>query len=381
MTIGQVVALAERAWPPHLAESWDTGIGLSCGDRDRVCQRILLALDVTDAVVTDAIEAGVDLLLTHHPILFRAVQSVAADTAKGRLIHRLIRADIAHLGAHTNADRAAGGVNDALATAIGLTDIRPLVPAPRQSFQVLVVYVPTDHADQMCAALCAAGAGAIGNYTEAAFRNTGIGQFRPGLDAQPAIGTCGELEHVQEIRLEMVVPNGLAQAVISALRQVHPYEEPAFHLLEPVAEADSQRGLGRIGTLATACTLAEFTQQVAAALPTAPAGVRAGGDPHRMISTVAVCGGSGVSQLSAATAAGVDVYLSADLDYHRAQEHLADPTKPALVDAGHWATEAVWLPTATAFLREHLPGSVEVLVNVRCTDPWTLHVGPQPKEK
>lgn len=127
-TVGQAVAALATAYPPALAEPWDTGIGLTCGDPSASLQRVLLAVDVDEAIVAQAESIGAQLLVTHHPLLFRAVQSVAADTAKGALIHRLLRSGIAHLAAHTNADKAVGGVNDALAAVLGLTGTRPLVP-------------------------------------------------------------------------------------------------------------------------------------------------------------------------------------------------------------------------------------------------------------
>ena len=127
-TVRAVIAALERAYPPELAEVWDTGIGLTCGDPDEQVERVLLAVDVDAAVVAEAIEIGAQLLVTHHPLLFRPVQSVQAGTAKGRLIHQLIRAGIAHFAAHTNADKAVGGVNDALASALGLARVQPLAP-------------------------------------------------------------------------------------------------------------------------------------------------------------------------------------------------------------------------------------------------------------
>ena len=126
--VDEIIAVLEQAYPPVLAENWDTGIGLTCGDRTAPVSRLLLAVDVDDAVVAQAESIGAELVITHHPLLFRPVQSVAADTTKGSLVHRLIRGGIAHFCAHTNADKAIGGVNDALAAAVGLTDLRPLVP-------------------------------------------------------------------------------------------------------------------------------------------------------------------------------------------------------------------------------------------------------------
>ena len=206
--LAEIRRVLEQAYPPALAEAWDTGIGLTCGDpRDEVAT-VLLAVDVDPVTVDEAVDAGAQLLVTHHPLLFRAVQSVAADTPKGSLVHRLTRAGVAHFAAHTNADRAAGGVNDALAAALGLTGVRPLQPAPGPAFDKLVVMVPRGDAAVLLEALGAAGAGRVGNYSHAAFRVDGTGQFRPLDGAHPTIGEVGRVEQVAETRIDVVVPRG-----------------------------------------------------------------------------------------------------------------------------------------------------------------------------
>jgi putative NIF3 family GTP cyclohydrolase 1 type 2 len=174
----------------------------------------------------------------------------------------------------------------------------------------------------------------------------------------------------------MVLPRHLRGAVVAALRAAHPYEEPAFDLFE-LADIPSSRGLGRIGELAAPESLAAFIERVAAALPATAWGVRAAGDPDRPVHRVAVCGGAGDSALDAATAAGVDAYVTADLRHHPAAEHLlagsrpARPT-PALVDVAHWASEWPWCAQAADVVRRALGGSVEVRVSQRRTDPWSL---------
>ena len=255
-----------RAYPPELAEDWDTGIGLTCGDPDEIVYSVLLAVDADEATVDEAIRLGAGVLLTHHPLLFRPVQSVAEHTSKGALISRMILAGVAHLAAHTNADAAMGGVNDALAGTLGLTELRPLVP--RES--------------------------------------TGV------------------------------------------------------------------TGSGRIGRLPGPLSLREFVAYVADRLPATAAGVRAAGDPDRMLSTVAVCGGAGDGFLDAAAAAGVDVYLTSDLRHHVVAEFVADRSHPTVVDVAHWAGEWPWLAAAAALLQsEH--DTLTVTVSNTRTDPWTLH--------
>jgi dinuclear metal center YbgI/SA1388 family protein len=280
-TVGQAVAALSAAYPPELAEPWDTGIGLTCGDPAAPLRTVLLAVDVDSAVVAEAERVGAELLVTHHPLLFRAVQSVAADTAKGALIHRLLRSGIAHFAAHTNADKAVDGVNDALAAVLGLIDIRPLVPDP---------------------------AGPVGSD-------------QPG-----------------------------------------------------------RTGIGRVGTLAQPLPLAAFAARVAQLLPATVGGVRAAGDPARIISVVAVCGGAGDSEMDAAAAAGADAYLTSDLRHHVVAEFVAGAGAPAVVEVAHWAGEWPWLHRAAAVLDGAaaagvLTGSVTTTVSGVRTDPWTIAVG------
>jgi putative NIF3 family GTP cyclohydrolase 1 type 2 len=193
--------------------------------------------------------------------------------------------------------------------------------------------------------------------------------------AHPTIGEVGKLERVAETKLEMVLPRGKRAAVVAALRAAHPYEEPAFDVLE-LADLPSTRGLGRIGTLPASEPLHAFVDRVAAALLATAWGVRAAGDPDRPVRRVAVCGGAGDSALGAAVAAGVDAYVTADLRHHPASEHLLagqmNPATPALVDVAHWASEWPWCAQAADILRTALGGSVEVRVSTLRTDPWTV---------
>jgi dinuclear metal center YbgI/SA1388 family protein len=272
-TLADLTAALERAYPPALAESWDA-VGLVCGDPDQQVSRVHVCVDPDESTVDEAIDVGAQLLLAHHPLLLRGVHGVPANTPKGSLVHRLIRAGVALYTAHTNADAADPGVSDALAGTLGLTVSGPLVP-----------------------------------------------------------------------------------------------------------DADGRTGTGRIGTLPDGEPLHVFAARVAHALPATVWGVRAGGDPHRPIRTVAVCGGSGDGFLDAAVAARVDAYVTADLRHHPASEHLARPGAPALVDVAHWASEWPWCEQVADILRAATGGTVDIFVSTLRTDPWTVGVtdqgGPQ----
>ena len=376
LTLRQVRRTLDQAWPPGLAASWDTGIGLTCGDPDASVDTVLLAVDVDDVTVDEAVRSGAQLLLTHHPLLFRAVQSVAADTPKGRLLHRMIAAGVAHVAAHTNADKAVEGVNVGLARALGLQDHRPLVPDAPPTFDKVVTFVPTDHTQALIGALAAAGAGTIGDYAEAAFVGTGTGQFRPLPGANPTIGQVGTTEFVPEDRVEMVLPRSARTAVLRALLATHPYEEPAFDLLELAPTGRADTGSARIGTLPEPLSLREFAQLAADHLPATVTGARWAGDGDRTVRTVAVCGGSGFSYAGQAAAAGADVYLTSDVSHHEAAEFVAEPGNPALVEVSHWAAEWTWLPLAAQVLQTAHP-ELRVIVSTLRTDPWGGRAAPR----
>ncbi|MCF8607895.1 Nif3-like dinuclear metal center hexameric protein [Gordonia sp. HY442] len=363
-TLADVIARLEQAYPVGLAESWDA-VGLVCGDPDEPAERVLVCVDVTDAVVDEAVATGAQLVLAHHPLLMRGVTGVGADTPKGRIVHRLIRSGCGLYSAHTNADKARPGVSDALADAIGLVDTVPLNAEPSQTLDKWVVMVPEGNVDQVSEAMFAAGAGAIGDYRDCRWGVVGTGQFLPVGGASPAIGGVGELTRVDEERMEMVAPRRIRSDVFAALAGAHPYEEPAFDVFEQAA-VDSGLGLGRIGRLPVPMRLDEFVAHVDASLPTAAWPVRGAGDPAGMIETVAVCGGAGDSLVSAASRAGVDAYVTGDLRHHVVDEARRDGA-PALIDAGHWSTEYPWCAQAAALLTDF---GCETNVFAPPTDPF-----------
>lgn len=375
MALQDVITDLERRYPPGTAQDWDA-VGLVVGDRQARIGTVLLAIDPVETVVDEAIEMGADLIVAHHPLLLRGVTSVSTDTPKGAMVHRLIRAGIALYVAHTNADAASGGVNEALAELLGLTGTRPLQDQPGTELDLLITYVPTDGAEAVRQALGAAGAGEVGEYTGCAWSVTGRGEFTPVGAADPTIGTVGEHTRVEEARLEMVVPPARRSDVVTALRQAHPYEEPAFSLV-PTTPAPTGAGLGRIGTLPRPLSLRELATHVAGVLPPTAHGVRIGGDPQAQVRTVAVCGGSGDSLLDVVARSDADVYLTADLRHHPASEALARPGVPALLDVAHWASEWPWLPVAAENLRADARAAgteLSVHVSTRPTDPWSDRV-------
>jgi dinuclear metal center YbgI/SA1388 family protein len=366
--LADIIELLDAAYPPQLAQDWDS-VGLVCGDPSEPVETVTVAVDATAAVVTEVPERG--LLLAHHPLLLRGVDTVAASTAKGALVHQMIRTGRALFTAHTNADAASPGVSDALADALGIVVEEVLEPVPlRTHLDKWVVFVPAENADAVREAMFAAGGGRIGDYSHCSWGVTGTGQFLPQEGASPAIGSVGTVERIPEDRVEVIAPARLRGHVLAAMRGAHPYEEPAFDILA-LAPVPDDVGLGRIGTLPGPETLSAFVSRVHKALPGTSWGVRASGDSEATVSRVAVCGGAGDSLLDAVAVAGVHAYVTADLRHHPADEHRR-ASDVALVDVAHWASEYPWCTQAANLLRCHFGDSLPVRVSAVRTDPWNV---------
>lgn len=367
----EVVAVLDSLYDPRWADDWDA-VGTVVGDPDANVSKILFAVDPVQAVVDEATAWGADLVVTHHPLYLRGVTSVAATTPKGRVVHDLISNGIALHTCHTNADSPALGVSESMALAFGLANLRPLED-DGEAADKWIVYVPRAAADVVAAAMHDAGAGAIGDYDRALFASDGIGQFRPLDGADPAIGTVGEVERVEETRLELIAEPRVRERVRAALLDAHPYEEVAYEVIatEP---RPSGRGSGRIGTLPEPTTLADFARLVTDRLPGHASVARVAGHPDTEVHTVALCGGSGDFLLGAAQSAGADVYVTSDLRHHPVSEHAERPGACAVIDVPHWAAEWTWLPVAADVVGRRLSATVETKVSTIVTDPWTFTV-------
>ena len=366
--LAEVIGALDEAYPPRLAQSWDS-VGLVCGDPGDTLDSVTVAVDATPAVVDEVPEGG--LLLAHHPLLLRGVDTVAASTPKGALVHRLIRSGRSLFTAHTNADSASPGVSDALADALGLDVEDVLEPVTAAgNFDKWVIYVPRENTEAVQNAVFEAGAGHIGDYSHCSWSVSGVGQFLPHEGASPAVGSVGSVERVAEDRFEVIAPARARSSVLAAMRAAHPYEEPAFDIFAMVPPPGGA-GLGRIGVLPQPEPLRSFVSRVGAALPRTAWGVRAAGDPDMPVSRVAVCGGSGDSLLAAAAGADVQAYVTADLRHHPADEHRR-ASKVALIDVAHWASEFPWCEQAAGILRSRFGSALPVRVCTIRTDPWNM---------
>jgi dinuclear metal center YbgI/SA1388 family protein len=364
--LADVVELLHGWYPPETADGWDA-VGLAAGDPEADVRRVLLAVDPTLPVAREAAAWDADLLLTHHPLFLRGVHGVAETTPKGRTLAALARTGCGLLTAHTNADHGRPGVSDALARALGLRDVRPLVPraAPLDK---IVVFAPVGDAEAIRAALADAGAGHVGDYDTVSYSVAGEGRFRPLPGADPAVGTIGELELTDELRIEAVLPRARRTDVVRAVLAAHSYEEVAYDVLELADPGTADTGVGRIGDV-DETSLGQYAARVADALPATARGVLVGGDPERVVRRVAVTGGAGDFLLDRALTSGADVYVTSDLRHHVAGEFL-EKGGPSLLDVSHWAAEWTWLPELAARLGEALGDTVEVRVSTLCTDVW-----------
>lgn len=332
-TVRQVVKVMEEIAPPYLAEEWDN-VGLLVGGMQDEVHKVMVCLDVTEDTVYEAIQKGANMIISHHPVIFERLRSLRSDVGRERLVYLLVRNGIAVYCAHTNLDKAAGGVDDVLAARLGLQDVKPLSIDQRDRLYKVVVFIPKGHENVVMDAMARAGAGWIGNYSHCTFQINGTGTFMPLEGTNPYIGQQGRLERVEEVRLETIVPSSRLDRVIKAMLEVHPYEEVAYDVY-PLANRIEKHGLGRIGKLQHSMSLKEFVDKVCSDLGVS--NVQVAGWIDEGIQMVATCAGSGASLINKAYSSGAQVFLTGELKYHEAQA-AADLGVVAIV-AGHYATE------------------------------------------
>lgn len=332
-TISTITGWLHHFAPLELAESWDN-VGLLLGDETAAVRKIMTCLTVTPASAAEAIAEHAELIVSHHPILFKPVQRLTAETTEGKMLLGLLRAGIAVYSPHTAFDNTAGGINDILCGRLGLTEVKPLRQFSGEAKCKIVVFVPDSDLAKVSDALFQAGAGVIGQYSQCSFRIAGAGTFFGSDAANPTIGRKGQREQVAEWRLEVICPANKVAAAVDAMRAAHSYEEPAFDVY-PVKPLPAALGLGRIGRLPQAERLEAFTQRVQKGL--ASGAVQVVGGRDRSIRRVAVACGAGGSLLPDALAAGADAFLTGELRFH--DQLAAEASDLAVVMPGHYATE------------------------------------------
>jgi dinuclear metal center YbgI/SA1388 family protein len=361
--VADLVAALETAMPAAWAEPWDA-VGLLVGDPRARVSRVFVSLDPTHASLAEAVDAGADVLLTHHPAFLTPPTRLTAGAGAAGLPFAAAAAGIALVCAHTNLDRAPAGA-DALARALGLEIEGPL-ESSGQDVAVVVTYAPTDAVEPVLAALAGAGAGSIGRYAGCSFTSAGTGRFTPLDGSAPCAGVRGSGASVDEVRIEVVCDRGSVDAVSAAARAAHPYEEPVI----AVQEASLSRGVARLGRVCAApkgATTASLATLVSQRL-----GVKARGwgEAGRAVSRVAIAPGSGRSLVEDAVRAGCDAFVTGELRYHEALDAAARGL--AVIEAGHDATEWPLVPVLADAARGTAGLAPDaVIVGARADVWWT----------
>lgn len=363
--IADLIAALESIAPSALAADWDN-VGLLLGDPAAPVERVMTCLTVTPASAAEAIEAGAQLIVSHHPVLFRPTKRLTTATPEGRMLLNLVQAGCAVYSAHTAFDNCVGGINDLLAQTLGLTNVGPLRTGEGARQCKIVVFVPDKDLDKVSDAMFAAGAGNIGQYRECSFRLAGTGTFFGSEGTNPTIGTKGRREQVNEWRLEVVCPEALSDKVVAAMRLAHSYEEPAYDVYALRPER-AKLGSGRIGVLPAPVSLAAFAQNVKNALHAMK--VEMVGAAEQKVERVALACGAAGEFLGDAVSRKADVFLTGEARFHDALA--AEAQRIGLVLPGHYATERLGVEALANRLTQQFPG-VQIWASRRERDPLAV---------
>ena len=331
MHVKDIIAEIEKFAHPALKEDYDN-VGLLVGSPDDEVTGVLITLDVTMEVLDEAVEKGCNLIVAHHPLIFRGLKNVTDRTLTGRIVMKAIRDGISIFAGHTNVDSVPGGVSGMMAKKLGLLNTSVLLPA-RNKLLKLVVYVPGEHAEKVRNAIFDAGAGVIGNYDSCSYNVSGTGTFKAGENTDPFVGEKGELHFEPEVRIETVMPEFIKRRVVAAMIDAHPYEEVAYDIYSLENEWNGA-GFGIVGELEAPMDEAEFLGFLKSAFNAGC--IRHTALLNKPVKKVALCGGAASELLGTAMARGADVFVSADFKYHQ----FFDAEKLILIaDIGHFESE------------------------------------------
>jgi dinuclear metal center YbgI/SA1388 family protein len=338
LLISELEAFLDDLIPLETAQEWDN-VGLQVGNRQLDVEGIVLSVDLSSELLNKAIEAKANVLITHHPLIFKPIKNVLTDDTAGSLIHSLIKNEIALYCCHTNLDAVQWGVSDALAAAIGLDETKPLSAVEGEKKYKLVTFLPPEHLEVLRNAVCGAGAGVIGDYSNCTFSSSGTGTFMCSETTKHSRGEKGRLESVQESRFETVVDSKHVSKAIKAMLGAHPYEEPAYDLIP--LENPSGFGLGKIGDFRAPVAVESLVNTLKDKLNLKS--VRLLGDSASKVQTVAVCGGSGSNLVEAAYKQGAQLFVAGEFGYHCAMD--AQANSLSLLEVGHGVSEKLILDT------------------------------------
>jgi dinuclear metal center YbgI/SA1388 family protein len=367
MKVREVVSILERLAPPGLAAEWDN-VGLLVGDAAAEVRRLLLCIDLTEAVLAEATKAAATMVMAYHPVIFKPVSRLTAEAEP--VVYQAARRGLAVYSMHTAWDSTAGGADDVLAEAMGLTDCRPLIPAAAATECKVVVFVPPADLAAVSEVAFEAGAGRIGGYSRCAFFSHGVGSFCGNAATHPAVGRSGHHEAVEELRLEMIAPLDRAAAVCKAIRSAHGYETPAIDVY-PLKSFPPGCGLGRVGRLARPAGLEALVARVKRAVGVRRALLaRPSGHDRRGRIGLAACGvGAGRVVVRSAMAAGARLFVTGELPHHDALAAAAAGI--AVLCLGHWSTERIALKCLAEQLAMAAP-KLKVIRSAHDRDPYDI---------
>lgn len=344
MKLKSLVNKIEAKYPTSLAYDWDN-VGLLVGDLDEEIKKVLVCLEANGSIIEEAINNNIDLIVTHHPFIFSKMKKITTNDFKGKLIHKLIRNNIAVYSMHTNFDIAFDGLNDYFMEVMGFENSKVLDTTNREVLYKIVVFVPKTHEVDVRKALGNSGAGHIGNYSNCTFNTDGVGTFMPLEGTNPFIGETNKIEEVQEVRIETIVPQRILGGVINSMLKAHPYEEVAYDLYK-LENKGSEVGLGRVAKLENSVSLKELSNIIKERLNMSS--IRVVGNLDTNIKKVAVVTGSGADLAKKAQKLGADVLITGDIKYHDAQD--AIDCGMCLIDCNHFESEEIFKDVMKRFL-------------------------------
>lgn len=331
MKIKDIISCIEEFAPISLQESWDNA-GLQVGDPSSEIESALITLDVTEAVIDDAIRHGEKLIIAHHPLIFAGIKKLNGKNDVERTLIKAIKNNIAIYAAHTNIDVVQNGVSWKMAEKLGLKQVKTLSPTSGL-LKKLVTFVPVEYAEKVREAISLAGAGNIGNYDSCSFNAEGLGSFRGNETTNPFVGEKGKLHFEKEVRIETIFPTYLQSKIVAALQTNHPYEEVAYDIY-PLDNKHGLIGLGVVGLLEEPVELKDFLRKLKATFNCES--IRYSGDTNKNISKVALCGGAGSSLLNDAKKVGADIFITGDYKYH---QFFDAENQIVIADIGHFESE------------------------------------------
>jgi dinuclear metal center YbgI/SA1388 family protein len=370
MRIAEIIHLLETVAPLSFQEDYDNA-GLLTGNVDWDCSGAIVSLDATEAVVKEAIDKNCNLIIAHHPIVFRGLKKITGKSYVERTVIAAIKHDIAIYAIHTNLDNVKQGVNKKIAEALRLQDLQVL--QPRESLlKKLVTFAPVDKAENIRRALFDAGAGSLGKYTECSFNSEGTGMFKPGEGADPYVGETGKRHEEKELKIEVIFPAYLQQQVIAAMIAAHPYEEVAYDILS-LGNYLSDVGSGMTGVLPAPVTEAELLRDIQSAFGLKV--IRHTPFTGKKVKKIAVCGGAGIFLLPAALSSQADVFLTSDIKYH---EFFDADGRILLADIGHYESEQFTIDLLFDILRQNFPNFAVLKTGIN-TNPVNYFTGSSAK--